>query len=216
MKKIEKFVVLGNGGHSAVIVDLIESLGLQIKGVLTCDINNKHFLEYPVLGDDSKLNENTFKKFNYAIGVAWVNDSLKTRIRLFENLKRLKLSTPTLIHKTAIVSSRSYISDGCQILAGAIVGAESAIGQNCIINTGAKIDHGTIIGPNCHIAPGVTICGNVVIGENTFIGAGTTIINDIKITKNCTIGAGSLVLKSIVKPGMYFGSPVKKCVKWVR
>lgn len=210
MKEIQKFIILGNGGHAAVIVDLIESLGLQIKGVLTYDIHKEFFLEYPVLGDDSKLNENTFKKFNYAIGIAWVNESLKTRIRLFENLKELKFSTPTLIHKSAVVSSRSNISDGCQILLGAKIGVNVQIGQNCIINTNASIDHGAIIGANCHIAPGVTICGNVVIGENTFIGAGSTVINDIKITKNCIIGAGSLIIKNITKSGVYFGNPAKK------
>lgn len=210
MQSSQKFIILGSGGHATVITDLLESLSYKIKGVFVKGNNLDKFLAYPILGDDSLLKDRKFRKYNYAIGVGMVNDSLKTRNRLYNNIKDLKLSIPTLIHKSAVISSRVNISEGCQVLLGVKIGVNVNIGSNCIINTNASIDHGANIGANCHIGPGVTICGNVNIGENTFIGAGTTVINDIVITKDCLVGAGSLILKNISKSGVYFGRPAQK------
>jgi UDP-perosamine 4-acetyltransferase len=210
MKTKNEFIVLGSGGHAAVIVDLLESLNYKIIGILTKEKSLKEYLGYPILGDDSILKTFTKSHLFFANGIGFVNNSLKTRKDVFEKLQLLKLKVPILKHKSAIVSARSVLKEGCQILAGTNIGVNVLIGENTIVNSNVTIEHGSIIGPNCHIAPGSILCGNVNIGENTFIGAGSTIINDINISKNCLIGAGSLLLKDIKKSGKYFGHPVFK------
>tara|TARA_Y100000992_G_C21098221_1_gene411320 strand:- start:110 stop:643 length:534 start_codon:yes stop_codon:yes gene_type:complete len=54
------------------------------------------------------------------------------------------------------------------------------------------------------------IRGKIIIQEKTIIGSGSIILPGVKISKNCSIGALSLVNKSILKPGIYSGIPIKK------
>ena len=210
MNKSKEFIVIGNGGHASVVIDLLESCHYKIAGVLVKDWKNKKFMGYPVLGDDSLLMSFKKNKYFFAIGIGTFKNSSKTRKDVFQRLKKLKLLIPPIVHSSAIVSPRAELLEGCQILSGAIVGVNAKVGENTIVNTNSSIDHHSILNRHCHIAPSVTICGNVILGENVFVGAGSTIINDIKIGNNCLIGAGSLVIKDITISGKYFGNPVKK------
>lgn len=208
MKNKIEYIILGSGGHASVLIDLIEGLNLKVKGVLIKDYKFKKFLGYSVLGDDQLIKTFDSKNTCFVNGIGLINNSLLTRTKIFKYLMDLNLKVPVLKHKNSIVSSRSNLKEGCQILAGANIGVNVTIGENTIINSNVTIEHDSVIAANCHIAPGGTICGNVKIGEGSFIGAGTTIINNISIAKNCFIGAGSLVLKDIKKSGKYFGSPL--------
>lgn len=210
MKRKSKIIVLGSGGHAAVVIDLLEKLNFEIIGILSKETKFKFFLDYPILGDDTLLKTFVGKNILFANGIGVVNNSLNTRKKVFENLKRYKFVVPVLQHKNAIVSQRAILKEGSQILAGSNIGPNVFIGENTIVNTNTTVEHGSIVEAHCHLAPGSNICGNVKIGESTFIGAGSTIINDLSVTKNCLIGAGSLVVKDIKVIGKYYGHPSKK------
>lgn len=210
MKHKPKIIVMGSGGHAAVIIDLLESLNYKIIGILSKEAKFKYFLDYPILGDDTLLKTFVGKNILFANGIGVVNNSLNTRQKVFNNLKEYKFKVPVLQHKNAIVSKRAILKEGCQILAGSNIGPNVIIGENTIVNSHTTVEHGSIVAAHCHLAPGSNICGNVNIGENTFVGAGTTIINDLSISKNCLIGAGSLVVKDIKVLGKYYGHPSKK------
>lgn len=54
----------------------------------------------------------------------------------------------------------------------------------------------------------VTFAG-VKIGDGVIVGYRTVILMGVNIEKNCVIGANSTVTKSLLKTGIYVGSPVK-------
>jgi acetyltransferase-like isoleucine patch superfamily enzyme len=50
---------------------------------------------------------------------------------------------------------------------------------------------------------------NIDIGNNIFIGVKSIIMPGVSICDNVIIGAGSIVTKSIIKSGVYVGTPAK-------
>jgi acetyltransferase-like isoleucine patch superfamily enzyme len=50
----------------------------------------------------------------------------------------------------------------------------------------------------------------VRIGRDCNIWQGVLIKNGVSICDNVTIGMGSLVTRSIISPGIYYGSPCRK------
>ncbi len=200
MREKEKIILVGGGGHSRVMIELIRSSGeYEIAGLLDQRLEEGDIVEgVSVLGDDSLLpglNVNGIK--NACVAVGNVKDN-SVRKGLFRKLKDSGFYMPYLIHpKSIVLESGTNISEGVQIMAGATVHIGSIIGENTIINTGAIIEHDCAVGKNVHICPGVVVCGGTTIGNNSFIGAGATVIHGITIGSDTVIGAGSVVKKNL-------------------
>lgn len=111
-----------------------------------------------------------------------------------------------------------------------IIGNDVEIGANTtidrgtigdtIIGDGTKIDnlvqiaHNDKIGKNCFIVSQVGISGSTEIGDNVTLAGQVGVAGHIKIGSNITVGAKSGVTKSITKPGIYAGFPVKDFRTW--
>ena len=82
-----------------------------------------------------------------------------------------------------------------------------SIGDNVTISAGCHI-HSTglvVDGENrCHVL------GKVTLGNNVWLGANAVVLKDVSISENIIVGANSLVNKSLVEPGVYVGSPVRR------
>jgi acetyltransferase EpsM len=195
-----KIAIIGTGGHSKVIVDLISHYeNYKIIGFYDDNKSGK-FLEYPILG---KINDINNIEFYYIIAIG--DDLIRKSIyNKFKNLKWI-----TLIHPSAIISKNCNIDIGTIVMAGAIIQAYVKIGKFCIINTGSSIDHECEVGDFSSICPNATLCGNVSIGYESFIGANATIIQKIKIGNNCIIGAGSVVIRDVDNNSKLVGNPAK-------
>ncbi|HDH53435.1 MAG TPA: acetyltransferase [Nitrospirae bacterium] len=196
MEGREKIILLGGGGHSKVLAELIRLSGeYEIMGILDSELEAGAAVNgIAVLGNDDLLpglNANGIK--NACIAVGSVKNNRK-REKLYELAGSSGFYVPYLIHPRAVVSQTDTdISEGVQIMAGAIVQAGSIIGENTIINTGAIVEHDCAIGKNVHICPGAVVCGGSTIGDNSFIGAGATVIQGIEIGKDTVVGAGVLL-----------------------
>ncbi len=201
MKEKEKIILIGGGGHTKVLIELIRISGkYEIAGILDSRVEKVLFDEkIPVLGDDSMLpglKADGVK--NACIAVGSIRDNSR-RERLFRMVKDSGFFVPCLIHPASIVSeSGTSLSEGVQIMAGAIVQTGSTIGGNSIINTGAIVEHDCKIGRNVHICPGAVVCGGSTVGDNSFVGAGATVIQGIEIGEDSVIGAGTLVIKNVM------------------
>jgi acetyltransferase-like isoleucine patch superfamily enzyme len=85
--------------------------------------------------------------------------------------------------------------------------------SSTIIKDGVKVCAMCNLGHNCFIdentwmGPGVRVAGGSKIGKNCYIWSGALIADCISICDNVTIGIGSVVIKSIMKPGVYYGNP---------
>ena len=205
---MKNIIIIGAGGHSSVIIEIIESMienghEIQIKGLLDDSPYRKEFMGYKVL--DKVENANVYNDKNTEYIIAIGNNNIRKKIsNTHSNLKYFRA-----IHPTAIISKSSSINEGTVVMPRAVINANSEIGSHVIINTGAIIEHDNKIGSFSHISPGATLCGGVNIGEETHIGANSTIIQYKNVGSRTIIGAGSTVTKDIGSDVIAVGSPAK-------
>jgi sugar O-acyltransferase (sialic acid O-acetyltransferase NeuD family) len=197
--------VLGSGGHSKVIINLIQhATSFEVK-----------------LYDDAHSNNQIIKNGLKICGP--INDQISgpSIIAIGNNRVRRKIHSicftadwVKLIHDNAIIADEVSIGEGTVIMAGAIIQPGTKIGRHCIINTGACIDHDCVVEDFCHIGPNAALAGGVNVGEGSFVGIGSSVIPYITIGKWSTIGAGSAVIQDIPDNSIAAGVPavIKKII----
>ncbi len=208
---VRKIIILGGGGHAKVLIDIILiSTSYEIIGIIDPRIKeSSEVCGVPVIGNDDMLSELYAQGIeNVAIGIGSIRDN-HNRKSLYRKIKQIGFYTPSLIHLRSIISKRSQVADGAQIMAGVIIGSDSLIGNNTIINTGAIIEHDCIINSHVHICSGVVISGGCNVEEGAFIGAGSIIIQGVKIGSNAVVAAGAVVINDVPDNTQVFGVPAK-------
>lgn len=203
-----KLAVVGTGGHSKVIQDLIRvNENNQIIALLDDKYTDLTFKDAKYLGPiDSAielLHIHSDLKFFIAIGNNEVRKSIVNRLTFHEDCYA------TLIHPTAWISPSVTIGVGTVVMPQAVINADSCIGNHTIINTGAIIEHDNQISNYVHVSPNATLTGGVKVGEGVHIGVGSSIIPNIEIGEWSTIGAGATVIKSIPPTSTAVGVPAK-------
>jgi acetyltransferase EpsM len=211
-----ELAIVGEGGHSKVIRDLITS--------------RKQYRVTVIL--DDKYSELTCYDGLY-------RGPISSAARLFHGLDQLRcivaigsnelrrsivarLGLPaeryiTLIHETAIVSSSAVVGPGSVIMPHTVVNADARVGAHTIINTGAIVEHDCRVGDYAHIAPRATLTGSVTVNDGAMVGAGATIIPGKAIGAWSIIGAGATVVTDIIPSETAVGTParsIRKVGEW--
>ena len=205
-------IIIGAGGHSRVIADIIKLSDDKIVGFLDDNLDILGKIIYDdkmVIGtiDDGIIK---YKDCYFIIGIG------NNRVRKLISNKYKDLKWYTAIHQNAVIGSNATIGEGTVIMAGTVINIGTKIGRHCILNTCASLDHDNILEDYVHISPGSHLAGNVKIMEGTWICAGVTVINNITIEKNNVIGAGSTVISNIEENNnIYVGVPTKKLISKV-
>lgn len=112
------------------------------------------------------------------------------------------------------------IGDNVEIGANSTI--DRAIVGSTIIGDGVKIDnlvhiaHNAEIGENTAMAAQVGISGSTKIGKRNRFGGQVGISGHLHTVDDVSIQAQSGVAKSVLKSGIYFGSPVKERIKAFR
>ena len=194
IKKKQLVIIIGLGGHSKVLLEILKQKSFKIIGY-TDKTKNCIIAGIPYLGNDEKVLDFSPKDIFLVNGIGYPKRE-NVRKKKFKYFKEKKYNFLTLKHSNSIISNNVKCSEGSQIMAGSVIQPGCIIGKNSIINTLASIDHDCIIGDNVHIAPGAILCGNVKIGNNSFIGAGSIIVPNISIKSNSFIKAGEKIFKS--------------------
>lgn len=201
-------IIIGAGGHSKVIADIIEKSGDNLIGFLddNLDVQNKIiYKDKKVIGTTSDIEK--YNDLYFIIGIG--NNSVRKKIS-----EKYSLNWYTAIHPNAIVANCVTIGEGSVIMAGAVINTYTTIGRHCIINTNSSIDHDNVIGDYVHISPRAVLAGTVSVKDLTWICVGATIINNIFIEKNNIIGAGAVVIRDILESdSIYVGVPAMKMIK---
>lgn len=208
----KKLILVGGGGHCKSVIDVAESAGFQILGILDIPINvGNKVLDYSIVGTDDQIpyyvNDAVF-----VVTVGHIKDAA-LRIKLHQKIVDAGGILATIIASTAHVSKYAQIGEGSVIMHQAVVNADVIIGRGCIINTFANIEHDARIGDYCHISTGAMVNGNCKVGNETFFGSQSVMVNGIEITAGCVIGAGSLVRKNATQKGIYSGNPATFKIK---
>lgn len=202
----KKIIFVGGGGHCKSVIDVAESAGYTIAGILDMpELVGTTVLGYPVIGTDDNISEYVDEAL-FVVTVGHIKDA-SLRIKLHERIKEAGGRMATLVASTAYVSRFASIGEGCVIMHHAMVNADAHIGIGCIINTFANIEHDAIIGDYCHISTGTMVNGNCTVGEGVFLGSQSVMVNGIRITDGCVFAAGSMVRKNAVRKGIYSGNP---------
>ncbi|MBS4205810.1 acetyltransferase [Lederbergia citrea] len=203
-----KIAILGQGGHSKVIQDLI-SLNCNFQIIAYLDdkykeLSMKEDTFYgPISSVESLINIDKDVKFIIAIG----NNKIR---RLIANKVKLpNESYITLIHSTASVSPSAKIGYGSVIMAHTVINSDTQIGDHTIINTGSVIEHDNQLGSFVHISPNATLTGTVKIEDGVHVGAGATIIPSVTIGEWSVIGAGATVIDRIPSNSTAVGVPAR-------
>lgn len=202
----KNLILIGGGGHCKSVIDVAESAGYKILGILDRPEEvGKKVLAYEVIGIDDDI-PYYVDKAEFVITVGFIkNPSL--RIKLYNKVLEAGGKLATLVASTAYVSKYARIGQGTVVMHQAFVNAGAEIGENVIVNTFANIEHDAYIGNQCHISTGVMVNGDCKVSDNCFIGSQSVLSNGISICSDVVIGAGSFVRKSIQKAGIYSGNP---------
>ena len=200
-------ILIGGGGHCKSVIEVAESAGYEIKGILDMpdEVGKEVLPGHKVIGTDDEIPQYV-EECDFIITVGFIKNPA-LRIKLYNKVKAAGGRLATIIASTAHVSKYAELGEGTVIMHHAFVNAGAKIGDNCIINTFVNIEHDAEVGNQCHISTGTMVNGECKIGENCFIGSQSVCANCIEIASDIIIGAGSVVRKSICVKGIYAGNP---------
>ncbi len=195
-------IIIGGGGHTRVLIDVLETMNATIEGIVTQDesILGQSVLGVPVLGleRDIKADASRVLLVNGVGNRARTGDSgLKLRETVADRYKNMGFRFSTVISPHAVLSRHTVLSEGVQVLHDAVVQPVAHVGAHTIINSAAVVEHDCRIGMFGHIAPGAVLCGNVTVGNYTHIGANSTIIQGLVIGERVIIAAGMRVARNV-------------------
>ena len=188
-------LLIGGGGHCHSVIDVIEQEDkYTIAGIIDKkELIGTKVLDYEVIAYDDDLEE-LYKTYKYAIITVGQIKSNGLRVKLFDLVKSIGYTLPTIISPLSYVSKYAKVDEGTVIHHHSLINASAKIGENCIINTKALIEHDAIVEDNCHISTGAIINGGTIIKENTFVGSNSVSKESIIIKEKSFIKAGSLVV----------------------
>lgn len=193
-------IVIGAGGHAAVVADTLREAGTNVLGFTDPNtyLHGTMRVGLPILGGDEVLATCSPREVLLVNGLGFVSGSGRTaiRARVQQRLEMLGWLFAPVIHPQARISNYASLGADVQIFAGAILQAGSVIGRGSIINTGAIVEHDTKVGAWCHVATRATLCGQTSIGDGCLIGAGAIVRQSVALANDTLIGAGAVVLRN--------------------
>lgn len=207
-------IIVGAGGHGAVVADCLLSAGERVLGFTDAD-RGRHGLilcGLPVLGDDSVLAGYALQELMLVNGVGSVgNASSDCRRRLVqERIEGSGWKFASVRHPSAVISKFARIGNGVALLAGCVVQPGAQVAEGCIINSAAVIEHDVVVGQWVHVAPGAVVCGDVTIGARSHIGAGAVVRQGLRLGEETVVGAGAVVVKDFTGSGLLVGLPAQR------
>jgi sugar O-acyltransferase (sialic acid O-acetyltransferase NeuD family) len=208
---VKSVIVIGAGGHAAVVADALQAAGVNVLGFTDADATKHQSRQcgLPVLGSDATVlagsDRNDVLLANGIGGVRGTDARRALQLRLQEAGWRFA----TVIHPTAIVSRHARIGDGVQLLAGSIVQASAVIGEGSIVNTAAIVEHDADVGEYVHVAPRALLCGAVTVGNYSHIGAGAVVRQGIRLGRHTLVASGAVVVKDFDGGGELVGMPAR-------
>ena len=204
-----KTILVGGGGHCRSCIDVLESGGHVMSGILDQEPGISEVLGYTVLGGDDLIDSLAGQGHLFLVTIGQLKNPA-TSVGMYNRIIKAGGKLATIVSTRGYVSRHARLHEGTIIMHEAMVNAGAEIGANCIINSKALVEHDAAIGQHTHIATGAKVNGDCMVGKRCFIGSGTVLVQGIRITDDVVTGAGSVVINDITEPGTYAGNPVRK------
>lgn len=198
MAKKEDLILIGGGGHCRSCIDVIETEErFAIRGIVDANSNlHAPILGYELLGGEDNIERLSKTCRHFFITVGQIKE-WKPRVRLYEYLKHLHVTIPTIISPLAHVSKYAALDEGSIAMHQAIVNSGASVGKNCILNSNALIEHDVLIEDHCHISTAAVVNGAATVRRCSFVGSNAVIREGIEVGDNCIIGAGIVLMRSV-------------------
>lgn len=204
----KRLLLIGGGGHCHSVLDSVLAAGLYDEiGIV--DRAGAPYLGVPVIAADDALPSLIREGWTDAFVAVGSVGNTGTRRRLFDTLRQLGFSVPTILDPTAVIGRGVEIREGVFVGKRAIINAGCSVGACSIINSAAILEHDCVIGAFSHISPGAILCGQVRVGDDSHIGAGAVVRQSIEIGRGALIGAGSVVVRNIPGHVKAYGNPCR-------
>lgn len=206
-------IVIGSGGHAAVVADALLAAGAAVLGFTDANPtrHGKLLCGLPVLGTDDVLASHAPAAVTLANGIGGAGRPGTQGLRrtVQQRLEKQGWRFVTVRHPTAVVSQFARVAASAQLLATSVVQANADVGAGCIVNTGAIVEHDTRLGDYVHVACGAVLCGHVDIGGGSHVGAGSTVKEGVTLGADIVVGAGAVVLGDFPDGCIVFGVPAR-------
>lgn len=206
---INQVIVIGQGGHSKVVHDVMKSTPyLEVAGFLDDKYDEIGIRGKYVYGPVSAAIQlkQSYKNVYFFIAIG----SNRVRETIVKKLKLPSESYLSLAHQSAVISPSAKIGHGTVIMANVVINADSQIGSHSIINTSSVVEHDSVVEDFVHLSPSVTLCGSTVVRNGALVGAGSSVIPGIQIGEWSVIGAGSSVINDISPYCTAVGVPARE------
>lgn len=205
---MKKLCLIGQGGHSKVINEIVlSSNDYQITAWLDDKFSSSEKKNGIIYGPVSLAREFAKRDRGMKFFIAIGHNQVRKKIALELSLPSDRY--PVLAHPMAVISPSARIGNGTVIMPYCVVNASSMVGNHSILNTGAVIEHDNVLGDYVHVSPKAALTGGVAIGEGTQIGAGAAVIPGIQIGNWSIVGAGSTVIRHVNDCEIVAGSPAR-------
>lgn len=202
----QPLVILGAGGHSKVVVDLVSALGVPIRAMFDDDVakHGSRCAEILIVGG---ITMEAVASFLPAQGVVGIGSN-RIRQQLVRRLAGMEFAA-ALVHPRAYCAPSVSLGQGSVVFAGAVIQPETIVGRHCIVNTAASIDHDCRLGDFVHVCPGVRLAGSVRLGDGVLLGTGAVVIPGVTIGDHAVVGAGTVVIHDIPAGATAVGNPAR-------
>lgn len=208
MISVKPLVIIGEGGHSKVVQDIIRvSNEYEIMAILDDKYKSKNLCKETGIsrGPVSCAFNFIRSEVNFIIAIG----SNQIRKKIASLLKRQNAKFASVIHPSAMISPTAKLGVGIVIMPNAVINSDAEVGNHVIINTASVIEHDNNIADFVHVSPGAILAGDVTVNEGTQVGAGSTIIQGRKVDKWSIVGAGATVISDIPAGVIAVGVPAK-------
>ncbi len=195
-----RFAVIGAGGHSREVADLVEACGHTVAGFVDDELTGVHRpTGIPVRQSRDSVNAEA--------GTVAIGDTA-ARAAKYAALAN-DYVFPSLVHPSSIVSRYASVGDGTQVMQNVVVNSAAVVSENVILNVGCFVAHDCVVGAHSHIAPGVLMSGGSSVGERAFVGAGAVLLPGISVGADAVVGAGAVVTSDVPAGQVVAGVPAR-------
>lgn len=206
-------LLLGAGGHAAVVLEALLALGLTPFGLADKTLSVGALWEgIPVIGRDEDVWSRDPKNI-LLVNCLGANPHCTARNNLFFQFKSRGFRFFSFRHPSAVVARNVFLAEGSQVMAGSVLQSGVRVGENVVVNTRVSVDHHCELCKGAFISPGAVLCGGVTVGEGAFLGAGCVLLPGIVVGARAIVGAGAVVLRDVACEDRVVGNPAKSLRK---
>lgn len=207
--KMEKILVIGAGGLTKGILEIIERTAeWEVVGLVAAEpaAGERHF-GYPVLGGDDQLSGLVERHDIYG-AVVTIGDNWKRAAVVRAVSAALPgLRFPAVVHPSAQLARGATVAPGAVVGPVVVLDGDVRIEAFAFALAGAVVGHDTVVGEFASLGPGAVVCGGARIGAHTAIGVGANVLHGVGVGAHAVIGAGSTVTRDIPAYTVAYGSP---------